>query len=320
MSEKNPDHVLALIERAINEAHEKRQRVSQRTYLPCSDIGNDCHRDLWMTLRWASPVKNSTGQKQRIFKRGDREECRIIDDLRAAGLHVSDRDEGTGRQYEYLLARGHAMARIDGAVTDPRGLLMSSSEWAMLEVKSHNKENFAALVKHGVRKAFPKHWAQCQISMKLSGLEKTIYAARNKNDESDRIIEITLDKQAADALVKKAEYIVDANDAPTRISIDPHWYRCRMCSHNAVCHGSALPLRNCRTCAFSAPEDGGVWACKKEGIERTLDRAAQLAGCSSHRWIPSLVGGTAELRDKNLEWVQYKMKDGRLVTDNGVGP
>lgn len=312
------DDVLKNLCDAIDAAHVAAYRNTQRTYLPCSDIGNDCHRDLWMTFRWASPVKPVTGQKVRIFRRGDREEDRIVADYRAAGLQISDKDDTTGKQWTFTLARGHAMVRIDGAMHDPRGILMSSASWALFEAKSHNKEQFATLVRHGLKKSHPRHYAQCQIGMKMAGLDVAIYAARCKDNEEDRPIKIPLDQHAADGCVRKAELIVNSTDAPTRISIDHNYFRCRMCPNQAVCHGLELPLRNCRSCAFSVVQDEGKWSCGKEGMERPLDFAAQTAGCGSHRWIPSLIKGIPELRDKNLEWVQYKLDNGEILTDNGV--
>jgi hypothetical protein len=316
MTTENPDKLNSDLIAAVDRAHERAYRNTQRTYLAMSEIGNDCHRDLWLGWRWASPVKPVTGQRVRIFKRGDREEDRIVADLRAAGLQVSDVDPATGRQWTYTMARGHAMVRIDGAVTDPSGLLMSSSEWVLLEAKTHNRANFASFGKHGLRKAHPKHYAQVQIGMAKAGLDKALYYARNKDDENDAAVEVPFDKQAAEAAEMKANTLVDAADPPARLSIDPNWYRCRMCANRDACHGIAMPLRNCRTCAFARPLDDGKWGCGKDD-NRGLTYSEQLAGCARHRFIPALISGVPELREKGLEWVQYKMADGTTFVDNG---
>jgi hypothetical protein len=39
-------------------------------------------------------------------------------------------------------------------------------------------------------------------------------------------------------------------------------------------------LKNCRTCIFSHPVDGGEWKCRKWG-DRTIPREAQLVGCDA---------------------------------------
>lgn len=303
---------------AILRIHEAKYRSFPRVRLGASEVGSDCHRDLWMGIRWASPVRAPKGQKVKIFRRGDREEDRIVADLRAVGWNIFERDDSTGKQWEFTFARGHATCRLDGAANDPRGRFASTNSWFVLEAKTHNNKSFVQLTRHGIQQAHPKHYAQVQIGMQLSGMKEAIYAARNKDNEEDRFIRVEHDPQAAAGYISKAEIIVDSKDAPTRISIDPDWFRCRMCDNRDVCHGIELPQRNCRTCALVEVRDAGVWHCSKHDKSLTLD--AQQRGCSSHRWNPSLIKGEPELKHESMEWVQYRMPDGSLMTDNGLTP
>ena len=58
-----------------------------------SALGTPCDRQIWLTLRWASPPETPTGRQLRIFERGDIEEERVLADLRRAGIEVSREQE-----------------------------------------------------------------------------------------------------------------------------------------------------------------------------------------------------------------------------------
>ena len=69
-----------------------------------SALGTPCDRQIWLTLRWASPPETPTGRQLRIFERGDIEEERVLADLRRAGIEISPR-AGALRARRRLAAR-----------------------------------------------------------------------------------------------------------------------------------------------------------------------------------------------------------------------
>jgi hypothetical protein len=74
---------------------------------PASALGSPCDRQLWLSLRWASPPETPSGRQLRIFERGNLEEERVIADLRSAGIEVSREQE------RFALAGGWLRGKID---------------------------------------------------------------------------------------------------------------------------------------------------------------------------------------------------------------
>lgn len=280
-----------------------------------STIGEECERQLWMSWRWFAEAKPANGQRQKIYARGTREEDRILDDIRSVGWTVSSADPSTGRQWSFTLANGHMKGFIDGAAQDETGKWLQPKTWALVECKTHKADSWRATVKHGVRKAHPKHHAQMMISMGALELTVALYAARNKDTEEDHFARIDFDKAEYDRLVAKAERIVAAGDPPLPISIDPTFYKCRMCSQSDVCHKRTRAPRSCRTCVFSSTASEGRWLCGKTG--NYLDLPAQRAGCHMHRHFRDFIDGTPVVADYNLEVVKYITPAGEFI-DNGV--
>lgn len=306
--------IIEALPRAIDEAHFNAGYAGQWVRLRPSELGHECTRYLYLSFYWATPPEKPDGRVQRVFKRGLREEDRLLDDLRVAGVTVVDKDSATGKQYTVEAVEGHVFGFLDGAAIDPNGRYLPAQEWHVAECKSHSERSFRALEKEGLQKAHPKHFAQMQLYMHITGMPAALYCARNKNNEQDLFIRISYDESYAKRLVKKAEGIVSSAVAPERISADPNFFVCRICPQADVCHGKKKPLRNCRTCVHSQPIAGGKWFCEKRQIE--LDRMQQAQGCELQRWKPSMINGTQI--DVDGTFVKYRMKDGSIFTDAGV--
>ena len=54
---------------------------------------NDCDRAIWYAFRWAHPPTAYDGRMLRLFRTGDREEARLIEELRAIGCVVEGEQE-----------------------------------------------------------------------------------------------------------------------------------------------------------------------------------------------------------------------------------
>jgi len=299
----------------VDKSHKGSHRPSFWYRMRPSEIGDECSRYLWLSFRWASLPKAPPGRIARIFSRGNREEENIIDDVQKTGITVMVRDPCTGKQYAVVAARGHMYGLVDGVAFDGSMKYLRRREWAILEAKSHNEKNFRALNKHGLKKTAPKHWAQLQLYMHMLQAKLALYAARNKNDETDLFIEVDYDADGAQMHLERVERIAFSPAAPERISSDPDYYKCSFCNHRDTCLGDTLPLRNCRTCRFSAPIDDGKWLCQRRQEE--VDRVTQMRGCELHRWIPTILN--AERTNNVSEDIgRYKMRtDGRNLEDAG---
>lgn len=289
--------------RAIERAVEAEADDGFRAHLGASVIGRPCERAGWYTFRWATRATHS-GRILRLFARGQREEQTLVELLRKAGVEVHDQD-GAGQQFRVSAIGGHFGGSLDGCAI---GLVEAPEKWHVLEFKTHNDKSFAKLVKEGVERAKPEHYAQMQVYMALTGMDRAFYLAVNKNDDSLHGERVRFDQGAADALMQKAQRIIASDRPPARLSEDPAWYECKFCDHRLTCHAGAVPPPSCRTCIHATPElyGEGVWSCARHQVE--LTHAEQLAGCPSHAYIPDLLAFWAEPIDAHGSSVEYRNK------------
>lgn len=256
-----------------------KQRANPDLYLGrlgSSTIGEECIRQVW--LDWRGYAREQfDGRMLRLFNTGHLQEARIIEDLRQAGFSVWDKDENTGRQFEFADKMGHFVTKIDGII---KGIPECEKTAHLLEVKTHNKNSFASLVKKGVREAKPSHYAQMQISMKLANLSRAVYVAICKDDEQLHVERIKEDPDEQRRLEQKIERLVAARLRPVGISDDGSSFGCKFCAMRSACIKEAAPLRHCRTCAMCSPGAEGKWVCDLNKETLSIDR--QRLGCSQY--------------------------------------
>src|SRR5690606_33521849 len=266
---------------AIYEHYERMRGDWRRAHLGASQIGKPCERALWYQFRWAS-APQFDGRMLRLFDTGQREEARLIADLRSIGIEVHEVDESTGRQFEVSDHGGHFGGSLDGA---GRGF-RESSQWHVLEFKTSNAKRFEELKRQGVEKARPEHYAQMQVYMHLTGMQRAYYFAVCKDTDEIYGERVRYDATKALWRLERARRIIEAAAPPPRLSDDPDYYLCRWCEHRAVCHGGHLPHVPCRTCVHATPELDGDrrWSCAFWKKDLTLNE--QKRGCGQHLFIP----------------------------------
>lgn len=255
----------------------QKERADQDLYLGrlgSSFIGEECIRQIW--LDWRGFAREQfEGRMLRLFETGHLQEARIVDDLRRAGFAVWDKRED-GRQYEFNDSSGHFITKVDGVIKD----VPDSDKPHVLEVKTHNKNSFATLVKKGVQEAKPTHYAQMQISMALGGFTRALYVAVCKDDEQFYVERVREDKAEQKRLEQRISKLLEARLRPAGISDDGSSFGCKFCSMKAVCVKEAAPLRHCRTCAMCTPGPEGKWVCEMNRHTLTLDE--QRKGCEHY--------------------------------------
>jgi hypothetical protein len=118
------------------------------------------------------------------------------------------------------------------------------------------------------------HWAQMQAYMLLTGMDRAMYLAENK-DTADLYEErVALDKPEAERLVQRAERIVAAVEPPPRLSTDPAWHVCKYCPFHAQCHGTAVPVPTCRSCTHATPTPMASGPARSTTCPKTSHRRA----------------------------------------------
>lgn len=244
-----------------------------RGHMGASLIGRDCGREIWYSWRWVTKSK-FPGRILRLFNRGHLEEARFIALLLMAGVQVFQQDEN-GKQFRVSGVNGHFGGSGDGIGLNIPDL--PPNQQAVLEFKTHNEKSFTELTKKGVKEAKFEHYVQMNIYMNKMGIPVALYGAVNKNNDELYFEIIELDRYLAEQFEARADTLVHHTNAPKRISSSPGFFKCRFCDHRPVCHLSAIPERNCRTCTFSRPGNDGGWQCVKFNCD--LSKELQLTGC-----------------------------------------
>lgn len=285
-----------------------------RPHLGASQIGNPCGRALWYSFRWSKPA-SFEARMLRLFARGQREENIFVELLRNAGVTVVTHNQQTGQQFSFKTS--HFGGSMDGACV---GLPDAPKTWHVWECKTFSAKTFNDLAKKGVKESKPEHYFQMQAYLAWTGMTRALYTAVCKDDDRLHLERIDFDKAEADKLFAKAQRIIDAVEPPPGISERPDWYECKLCDYHALCHGSAVPLPTCRSCAHVTPIADGQWHCTRNN--KLLDVAAQKAACQSHRYIPALLVRFAEVVDADTEenWIKYRHRVTGHEFINGMPP
>jgi len=292
----------------IDQHHEAHQD-DPRPHLGASLLGHHCDRYLWLSFRWARPER-FPGRILRLFRRGQNEERIIISDLRAIGVDVKT----TGGAQDRVDFGNHVSGSMDGIANS--GVPEAPKSRHVLEFKTHGKKSFDDLEKNGLEKSKPQHFAQCQVYMLGSEIDRALYVAVCKDDDRYYFERVKLDKERAQAYVDRGHRIVAEPAPPPPISNDPTWYQCRMCNYHEFCHKGALPAVNCRTCAHSTPCSDSTWRCERhqaDGIPVEFQRT----GCDNHALHPDLVPWEMD-QDASTEWEPVYIIEGKPVI-NGEG-
>lgn len=280
-----------------------------RPHMGASLIGHDCERYIWLTWRWVLKPEFK-GRILRMFDTGKREEARLIEELRGIGATVWDTDEN-GDQWRVTACNGHFGGSLDGVA---QGLPEAPKSTCVLEFKTHSDKSFMDLVKNKVQGSKPQHYDQMQVYMGLMEIDRGLYMGVNKNTDDVYCEWVHFDKDRFYVLKNRAQNLIDSPNPPGKISEDPAFYICKMCSMWKHCHGGVAAEANCRTCCRATPVENAAWQC---GIyNRELALHEQRSGCLDHLLIPSLVP-YGEPVDGEESWVAYKHRTTGAMFVNG---
>ena len=231
-----------------------------RTHLGASIIGHPCERYIWFGFRWMFREVFS-GRMQRLFQRGHLEEDRVLSWLLGVGFTVNQVDID-GNQFRIAFAEGHGGGSSDGTTILPtRYGSRIAGQRILVEIKTQKDKRFKILQGSGVEKEKPQHYVQMSVYGRRLGIQYCLYIAVNKEDDSLDVELVELDWHLADSETEKAERIINSHFPPPRISENPSFWKCKMCSANPVCHLGAPIEKNCRSCYHAEPTDNKQWHC-----------------------------------------------------------
>lgn len=255
----------------IYDLHESRTEPA-RGYLGWSQLGKKCSRELWYSFRWAKKSKFD-GRMLRLFDTGHREEARVIEELKAAGLEVYDKDPETGKQWAVSSFGGHLKGHADLVV---KGLPEDPQNYNLVDVKTVKSDKFKQLLKDGIKAMYPQYYIQGQGYMGLLELEKAQFIFVNKDTDEIHSERFHFSERDFQDAMDKAKNIIEAETPPSKLSDDPAYWECKFCNFWDICHTAKLPDVNCRTCAHSTPVLEGAWTCANNG---PIEKATEVHAC-----------------------------------------
>lgn len=277
-----------------------------RPHLGCSQLGHTCDRWLWLSFRWAV-IEKFPGRILRLFERGQQEETRLVQKLRAIGVELTD----TGAKQRRVDFGFHVGGSVD-AIADS-GVPGGRGKQHVVEFKTHSSKSFNDLDKNGVEKSKPMHYAQMQLYMHGTGIDRALYVAICKDDDRIYTERIKYDSKAAQYLIERGKRITMTERLPEPVSTDPGWYICKMCPAHRFCHKTKLTDEvNCRTCSHVTPLQDGTWRCERhqaDGIPVEFQRK----GCDAHVLHPDLVPW--ELKEGLDQWTAVYVIHGKPVSN-----
>lgn len=260
--------------------------------LGASQVGHPCERYLWYLFRHCCQSEKFDGRMYRLFETGELEEARFVKDLRGIGceVHTHNLALKENEQFKVSAFGGHLTGYLDGAVL---GVPEAPKTWHVFEGKTHNAKSFRALVKKGVEKSKPQHFAQMMVYMHLTGMSRALYLARNKDTDELYSERIRYNATEAGHLMERAERIITATAPPERISGKPDSYQCKWCDAKDICWGGdvtlPIPSPSCRQCCHATPkldEEGAFWTCPKYTSPQGLEPDTV---CKHHLLLPGLI-------------------------------
>ena len=243
-----------------------------RDYLGYSGLGHKCKRYLWYQFRWCYDCQIPR-RVMRIYKRGDIEEPRVIEDLLRVGCTVTD------SQKEVKDQTGHARGHIDGIAI---GVPTAEKTPHLFECKTMKASSYKEYIKKGLRIFNSAYWQQIQSYMGHLGLTRCLYVVVNKDTEERNYQRIEFDE----AQFREGEGIsldvITSNFPPERMAIASKiYYECKWCDAYKQCFGGAAIKVTCRTCEHVEFENDGKVSCGFHGHE--LDKERQLIACDSYK-------------------------------------
>jgi len=180
------------------------------------------------------------------------------------------------------------------------------TDW-LVEIKTSNTKSFNAVVKNGVQREKPQHYAQMQIYMGYLGLPHAVYLVVCKETDAVHVEEVEFCQEEFDRLKTLARDIIDATEPPPRVADSPLDRVCAWCDFSGICHNGDVPRVDCRTCLHCTPVDGG-WTCDVWKA-KTNDLAKLRAACPRHVYISPLLGDVVDYDQEMgipVRWVQYQ--------------
>jgi hypothetical protein len=244
-----------------------------RPYIGMSSLMSACKRRIWYDFRWSCD-RYIDKRIARIFERGNLEEERVVRDLQAAGLKVTD---ALDEQVELVDDTGHIKGHPDGKVSK---LPNAPVKIHCLEIKTKKASLYAKYLKEGLEKSDPAYWGQIHTYMGEQKLTRALFIVTNKDTEERDYKRIEYDATVHRDCMSIGMDVLTSEAPPKKIGTHT-WFECKMCSNMGICHKDESIKRTCRSCKHVNIEMEGKWSCGYHD-DLILMPANQMAACPDY--------------------------------------
>jgi hypothetical protein len=276
-------------------------KSEHRNHLGASEIGHPCAAKAWGKFRWLK-LEQHSGRMRRLFERGHLEESRFVAILRGIGFEVHEVDS-EGNQFRISGSQGHFGGSLDGISKAPARYEIPDDIILPDEFKTHSEKSFTKLAgskdkatgerkfvtgTHGVRISKPVHFSQMSSYARAYGYRYALYVAVNKDTDELYFEIVVTDWSHADDLFRKADSVIFSQEQPPKIAQVETFFECKYCHLSRICFHGEMPEKNCRSCSFAVPIEGGQWHCENvcaNGLDAQIPADLIKTGCDEWRAI-----------------------------------
>jgi hypothetical protein len=135
-------------------------------------------------------------------------------------------------------------------------ILVIDNKSYILEIKTAKSSRYQTFVKHGVRKFSEVYYAQLQAYMGMSGIDRSVLLAMNKDSHELHCQWVDFSKDYYVMLQKRANYIANTEEPPERINQSPFYEVCNRCNYIDTCFFNGIPKSQRSTAAASVDDEG----------------------------------------------------------------
>lgn len=191
-------------------------------------------------------------------------------------------------QYRVSGSMGHFGGSLDGIAQLPERYRIPG--YVLCEFKTNGTgAGFNKLEDSGMPIAKPLHYAQTSTygSDPKYQFTHVLYLNINKNDDTLHVEIVKLDWNLGNQMREKADQIIRSQEPPPRLSDNPTYKTCAYCAAKDICHKKAIPEKNCRSCRYASPVEGGEWFCSFPQNNGVIPKNFIPQGCN--HYIPITV-------------------------------
>ncbi len=199
----------------------------ERKYIGASLIGRQCNREIWYRYHGIEG-ESITPRTLVTFEIGHRLEEMLIDYIKLTGIPIEEPCESNN----WLAVKDADIAYFSGHMD---AVINHDS---VLEIKTTNKAGFSRFLNEGLRSWSSSYYSQLQAYMGMSGLEKGVLFALNKDTSEFHCEWVEYDDIFYHELRIKALAIASIDEPPAKLNKNPTFYICNRCQFKSICHGA----------------------------------------------------------------------------------